>query len=299
MTKYPTNDLSLTRDTYPFPIIISMRTRHHALVPPHHHQFYEISFYIEGHALDFVSGRRVTASRGTIVCKSPHRIHETRVVKGFHYIKFNLMFDLDILFESNLEVDLKHFFYFSQDNETQMFLQLDEQQTIRMERLFREIHHDYEANGLFRQLYIRAKLIEILVQIARSQDQAHAMDTNMHSRDLPKINRSESKATQIVIYINSHFLLELSLGHLSEKFVVSTPYISKMIKKITGMNFVDYVNELRIQQACSLLVCTQMNILEISEESGYNSFKTFSRAFLKKKGMPPSKYRMQQQLQGK
>ena len=289
MTKYPFYEMALSQETFSFPIVIGKATRQQNDVPPHHHKFYEISFYAEGNACDVVNGRIIHASRGTLICKPPHSIHETRLEKGQYYTKFNLMFDLDIVLESELEAGLKRFFYFAGYENLNVF-EYDEEQTNMLERLINEIHKDFESNYSFKQSYIRCKLIEILVQISRLQDRIEGEVSPNESDGATSLNYN-SKIIQVIQYINSKFLMDMSLGELSKKFSVSIPYLSKMIKKITGMTFTDYLHELRIEMACSLLVSTRMNILEVSEESGYSSYKTFSRVFLKKKGVSPSTYR--------
>ncbi|MCQ6558519.1 AraC family transcriptional regulator [Paenibacillus mendelii] len=294
MTKYPTNEISLTQETVPFPIVMHLTTGQLTAVLPHHHQFYEISFYVQGSALDVVDGQIIKASRGTVICKLPHRIHETRIVERQPYTKFSLMFDMDILLESGMEYELKRYFYFGSGREQHTSFQLNKTETDLVERLFHEILKDFESDRLFRHAYIRSKLVEILIELARSQGRDRGKDSRAEPLNYSNIGLLGSKITQVLHYINSHFLMDMSLGGLSQQFDVSTPYLSKMIKKITGMTFTDYLHELRIEMACSLLVSTRMNILEVSGEAGYSSFKTFSRVFLRKKGMSPSKYRSKQ-----
>lgn len=294
MTKYPTNELDLSQENLSFPIVIGKTTRQQIWVPPHHHQFYEISFYIQGSAFDLVNGRLIKASRGTVICKLPHHIHETRLEKGQFYTKFNLMFDLDILLGSDLELGLKRYYYFASANANkQHIFRLDEERTVLMERLFDEMLKEFESSHRFRQSYIRAKLVEILVQISRSEDPigADELATGAGAAQSPQAGQHGSKLTQVLQHINAHFLTDLSLGGVAKSFSISTPYLSKMIKQLTGMNFTDYVHELRIEMACSLLASSRMSILDVAVESGYSSFKTFSRVFLRKKGITPSAYR--------
>ncbi|WP_409342627.1 AraC family transcriptional regulator [Paenibacillus sp. MBLB4367] len=294
MSKYPMIDISLTQETFPFPIVIGRAVQRQTWIPPHHHQFYELSFYVQGSALDLVNGQMIRASRGTVICKLPHRIHESRVEKGQTYSKYTLMFDVDILLESEIDSGMRRFYYFVSDENRAPFFQLNEEHTAFMERLFREISDDYDSDRPFRQSFIRSKLIEILICIARSQSGSEAPESSAASAEpalYGNVKSNNTKISQVLQYINSHYLEDMSLGSLSQKFAVTTPYLSKMIKKITGMNYTEYVHELRIEMACSLLVSTRMSVLDVSGESGYGSFKTFSRVFLKKKGMTPLKYR--------
>lgn len=293
MSKYPTNDFHLSQRTFTFPIVIGYAGLRQYSVAPHHHHFYEISIYMQGSACEVVNNQMIQAMRGTVICKQPHRIHETRYEKGQSYSKYNLMFDMDILLESKMDAVLRRFYNFGSDAGKPPVFQLNEEQSVIMERLLREINRDYESDDPFRQSYIRSKLVEILVHITRCQSRIRGLSETVGPARLAQVKPNPNKITQVLQYINSHYLTDMSLGGISEKFAVSTPYVSKMIKKITGMNFTDYVHELRIDMACSLLVSTHMSILDVSGESGYGSFKTFSRVFLMKKGMTPLKYRAQ------
>ena len=72
---------------------------------------------------------------------------------------------------------------------------------------------------------------------------------------------------------------------------VSTVYASKLIRNRLGCGFKNYLMELRLEYASSLLTNTQETISDISYFSGYNSVSYFSRGFKKKFGISPAEYR--------
>ena len=58
------------------------------------------------------------------------------------------------------------------------------------------------------------------------------------------------------------------------------------------MALVQYVNRLRVNLACQLLMSdTTLSITEICYAVGYNNVSNFNRQFLSQKGMPPSRFR--------
>jgi AraC-like DNA-binding protein len=57
------------------------------------------------------------------------------------------------------------------------------------------------------------------------------------------------------------------------------------------INFCSYINILRVNEACSLLQQSDKSIIEIAEESGFSSLRTFNRAFLRHVGISPREYR--------
>ncbi|TJY43502.1 response regulator [Cohnella pontilimi] len=68
-------------------------------------------------------------------------------------------------------------------------------------------------------------------------------------------------------------------------------YLSKYFKQKTKMNFSDYVNQIKMQRAASLLESLDYKIYEVSELTGYSNAKNFTRSFKKFYGVSPKSYR--------
>ena len=66
---------------------------------------------------------------------------------------------------------------------------------------------------------------------------------------------------------------------------------SRAFRRHAGMSFVNYVNSLRINHACDLLVLGHQRIADICFEVGFNNVSNFNRQFLAQKAMSPSTYR--------
>ncbi len=72
---------------------------------------------------------------------------------------------------------------------------------------------------------------------------------------------------------------------------MSVPAFCSYFKKRTKKTYIDFVNEVRIGYACKQLLTSQMSILEICFESGFNTIANFNRQFLRIKSVTPSGYR--------
>ena len=68
-------------------------------------------------------------------------------------------------------------------------------------------------------------------------------------------------------------------------------YFSLLFKKETGMNFLEYLTDVRIREAKRLLSDPRKTIADVAAEVGYNDVKHFSRVFTRSTGIHPSKYR--------
>lgn len=84
---------------------------------------------------------------------------------------------------------------------------------------------------------------------------------------------------------------DLSLTGVSERLAVSPNYLSALIKKIKGKNFITLVTERRMKAAHDLLSCSNMKILEVAEKCGYSDQHYFSYCFKKFYGDSPNKVR--------
>lgn len=65
----------------------------------------------------------------------------------------------------------------------------------------------------------------------------------------------------------------------------------KLFKDITGTNFSDYIQKLRIDEARSLLLNTDMNVAAVAAQTGFNVIKFFYEVFKKIIGKTPGDYR--------
>ena len=94
-------------------------------------------------------------------------------------------------------------------------------------------------------------------------------------------------------FIEQHQTEDLSLGQVAKAVNISTFYFCKMFKKVTGINFTDYVSRVRIENAKNLLLNPNLRVSEIAYEVGFQSLTHFNRVFKKVIGQSPTEYRGQ------
>lgn len=97
---------------------------------------------------------------------------------------------------------------------------------------------------------------------------------------------------EALAYINEHLTQPFSERDLAAISGRSPSTFSRSFRRHTGMALVQYVNRLRINLACQLLMSeADMPITDICFAAGYNNVSNFNRQFLAQKGMSPSKFR--------
>jgi len=94
-------------------------------------------------------------------------------------------------------------------------------------------------------------------------------------------------------YLQHNYMYDLSLDTVSDILNISPSYFSVMFKKNFGVGFLDYLTELRIQAAKTLLADPLRSSAEVANLVGYESASYFTRMFKKKTGQTPTEYRRQ------
>jgi len=113
--------------------------------------------------------------------------------------------------------------------------------------------------------------------------------------DLPKAPvfhpQHDQLCTSVKTFINENYQDDISLQTISEAVAISPYYMSRVFKKVTGYSPMEYVERLRLGKAQVLLIHTDMSIIDIALQTGYNNLSTFNCAFSKLFGMTPKKFK--------
>jgi len=110
--------------------------------------------------------------------------------------------------------------------------------------------------------------------------------------------QEKSVAFEIIDYIYQNYSdPTVNLKTVTERFRLSAKEVNKLLLFYVEKNFEDFLHYLRINQACQYLLTTQMSLLEVAIEVGYNNMKTFDRNFIKLKGTSPGNFRKTTSLQ--
>jgi AraC-like DNA-binding protein len=83
----------------------------------------------------------------------------------------------------------------------------------------------------------------------------------------------------------------LSLKQVAQAVNISPNYLSEKFKRVTGENFVAYVNRRRVEKARDLLLKRELRISEIAFAIGFQSLSQFNRVFKKLTQQSPTKFR--------
>ncbi len=95
----------------------------------------------------------------------------------------------------------------------------------------------------------------------------------------------------LLVHIQAHLDEDLSLGVLSAKASLSPAHFQRSFQAVTGETPKNYVARLRLERAAFRLLVHDETVLTIALDCGFQNHETFTRAFRRRFGMPPSSYR--------
>jgi AraC-like DNA-binding protein len=258
----------------------------------HHHDFVEIVFITKGKGIQVISNNDYEVSEGDIF-----------ILQGFqnHYFKdagkaemINVMFD-PVKSPGLISPEIKTI-----DGYSALFI-LEPRYRNRMH--FKNMLHlnrvdlaksEYILNGMLfeiarkepgYELFLKNKLEEIIIFLSRKYSQI----------SIPKA-KSLVRIGKAIDFIERNFHNNIYIQQLAELSFMSVRNFQRIFKEATGQSPNDFLLELRIQNASKLLTETDLAIYDISEQVGISDWFYFSKAFKKKFGVSPLKYRKQNKV---
>ncbi len=237
---------------------------------PHLHKELELVIYEGGRTTAFVDSARYELCAGDVFLTFPDQIHhyETHESERFHIfiIKTDLIPELGDVFSRLIP------------SSAVVKGALDEPIIASLWQRLAEVER-FPADAPMKKQLIQGYLLSLLAEI-------------ISRMDLVGISPSDSDAMHAIIsFCSANYSSELSLSVLEEHLHLNRYYISHLFSGKLGIRFNDYINSLRLTEACKYLGYSSRSITEISNLVGFNTLRTFNRAFIKKHRMSPSEYR--------
>ena len=155
------------------------------------------------------------------------------------------------------------------------------------------------------QQAIRFGARDYLLKPVRSSDilqKLHEAADELFGVEKPVIEEAAGERNRLVEtareYMAEHYFENLTLVEVARKVGITAGYLSTLFSQKMDKGFVDYLNELRIDHACTYLQQNYLKTYEIAYKVGFNDEKYFSKVFKKITGQSPSEYRKANRSQG-
>ena len=248
--------------------------------PEHLHGFFEILYLATGERLFFINDRTFKMTAGDLIIINPNVIHNA-TSEGLSDGEGTLLYFQEEFLSPNypLREELQPMFL-----NANIYLTLSRNAQAFIEEHFSKMLQEALSKKTGHQLALQSLLLHLLVFICRYVE-------NYDTTTIEHPSPMHKKVSEIVRYINAHYMEELSLNYLANHFYISPSYLSKVFKKATNFTFIEYLNNVRIKEAKRLLMESSKKVVEIAEEVGFGSITHFGRVFKEITGKAPVYYR--------
>ncbi|WP_455714692.1 response regulator transcription factor [Anaerosporobacter sp.] len=129
---------------------------------------------------------------------------------------------------------------------------------------------------------------DILKMVTEYADELSYQTKNIQDSKETGLNPLVNQAKE---YIEENYYNNLTLQQVADKVSISAGYLSTLFNQELKCGFADYLNEVRVNHACTYLKQNYFKTYEIAYKIGFNDEKYFSKVFKKIKGMSPSEYK--------
>ena len=159
-----------------------------------------------------------------------------------------------------------------------------------IETLFEHIRNKKIKKDSVDELFYTGLFSQILSELFRTSGYSEVITVN----NIKTHNNSFIK--EAVNYINLNYTKDISVTYVADHVGLERAYFSKLFKETKGISPIEYLTEIRLKSAKSLLINSKMSVKSIALASGFKDIYYFSQAFKKITGVSPLEYRNQQQV---
>jgi YesN/AraC family two-component response regulator len=232
------------------------------------HNYYELYFLLDGQAEVFVENRTHRLKKSDIIIMKPNVLHRALSRKETKHELVAVYFDRQSIISKEIQARL---------DSQQGVISLPQAAAERVYGLIKFLLDETDAD-LFHNAFAKSILNEMLIVILRNENK-----TNQESAGV--------RFKNIVDFVKENSRGDITLVSVAEKFSISEAHLSRIFKKNTGFNFIQYVNYQRIIYAKKRLSSSDIPIGELAVLSGFEISTHFGRVFKQLIGVSPSEYR--------
>lgn len=239
----------------------------------HLHYHIELGFLFRGHTRTTVDSVEYDVRGGDVIMVFPNQIHRFETLEREEFIL--LIVNPDWLPEFSAQ--------FTGTLPTSNLL-VGAAEDAELRNLIYKISEVYYGNEPYREMILRGYVLAFFGKLFQKYDLREVQSRDYHVLGM------------ILNYCITHSDQNLSLAVLEKELHISKYYVSHIMSNKLHMGFNDYINSLRVSNACKHLIQSDRTVTEISEIVGFNTMRTFNRAFVKQMGCTPTEYRAQKRI---
>ena len=227
-------------------------------------------------------GKELTFHPNDLCVYSPG-LHVTVIATSDDFNGYCLMADEHVTIEAPSVHDLLHLAYMPivQLHEPKQTLAADAAQhlIVKMREIISYLHSDHIYKGeVLRMLYSIFLL-----------DLQNAQNSAIVHRQTPQ--RVEEIFIGFIRLLPTHFAEHHDIPFYADQLHISPVYLSRVVRQVSGRTVIDYINQMLLMEATFLLQTSKLSITQIADHLHFADTPSFSKFFLRMKGVSPREYR--------
>lgn len=250
----------------------------------HHHEFYEVFFFVSGAVNYTVEGRSYQLRPGDILLTNNRDIHRPEASQGRPYERYVLWLDGAFLERVQRPGDDLTACFRDAARKQYKLIRPDGDALARLQGLCRRIHDLQREDAFGSATLLYAAVTELLVYLNRAY-----FDTPAAIRR--DVTENET-VNRVVAYIEDHLEEDLRLDGLSAVFHLSKFHLDRQFKQYTGLTIYQFVLKKRLITARTMLRAGS-SVMEACMGCGFNDYSNFLKAFRREFGRTPKQFRPQ------
>lgn len=259
------------------------------MIHTHWHREMEILYITNGMMEVIIEGNHFIAKEGDILFVPPNLLHGAINYNQSACSFFAIVFD-SFFIESHFS-DLVQQSYFDPILKyTAQHIVHATQEIHNIELLQSHASELIEAFAIkkpYYELTLKAHLFLFFQQLYEEKETLFHFEENIERKN----DLTSYKCKKILLYIEENYKNHISLDDISRHIGFSREHFCRFFKKNFHISFFTYLNEMRIKKAEYLLLNTQLKIIDIALESGFDDSNYFTTVFKKETGLTPTAYR--------
>ena len=248
----------------------------------HHHDFYEIYFFLSGNVSYNIESRSYRLSPGDVLLISPQELHQPVFSpEKQHYERYVLWVSSGLLQQFVLSgQDLSQCFDTTRPEHTNL-VRPDAVTREVLSYLFQQLVREQASQDFAAEINRLSLLAQLLVLVNR-------MALRAGRAPEPRDN-ADSVVYRILSYIGEHYSEDLSLDFLANEFFVSKYHLSREFSRVVGTPVHRYIVQKRLIMARQMMAAGT-STSEVSQLCGFGDYSNFYRAFTGEYQISPRKY---------
>ena len=239
-------------------------------VPLHHHDFYEVYYFLGGSVEYLVEGRSYRLEPEDLLLISPQELHRPNVAPDEPYERIVLWINADCLRAIDTEdAALRRCFEAGHN--------LLRGAHTPVASLIRQLAAESVSTRPGSVLYTQGLFFQLMAELLRLAERSAPESAGQEQSPL---------VSQIVDYLAAHYREEISLDALAERFFVSKYHLSHTFSRSVGTGVYRYVLLKRLQHARQMLLDGRSSG-EACRDSGFQDYANFYRSFRAVYGISP------------